>query len=66
MSDIQYRVKAKGANVRTEPDISSNIVTTLLPGVIVHLDPDRTVDERWVPVLFCRGYIRDDMVERIG
>ncbi len=70
MSDTQYRAKANGANLRTDPDLGAAIVTTVRPGFVLHLDPDHATDvdkdgHHWLPVVVVRGWVRDDTVEAI-
>jgi hypothetical protein len=68
MTDTQYRAKTNGANLRTDPSVKAHIVTTVSPGSILHLDPERTADvdkdgRHWLPVLYVSGWVRDDVVE---
>ena len=43
--------------MRDEPSTKARIVTTLDNGVILHVDPDRTQDGEWLPVLLVKdGY----------
>jgi hypothetical protein len=69
-TDTQYRARANGANLRDHPDLSAKIVTTLSPGSVLHLDPERSTDtdkdgRHWLPVVFVRGWVRDDTVEAL-
>ena len=70
MPDTQYRARANGANLRDHPDLTAKIVTTLSPGSVLHLDPERSTDtdkagHRWIPVVMVRGWVRDDTVEEL-
>lgn len=48
--------------MREEPDIASRVVCQLSPGVIVNLDPERTKDDGWLPVVIVRGWLHESVV----
>lgn len=53
------------ANIREEASTASRIVVALERGQIVNIDPDRTQDGDWLPVLFARGWVHSSVVEAI-
>lgn len=58
----QYRTTSR-ANMRDEPSTKARIITTLADGVILHVDPDRTQDGEWLPVVLVRGWVHNSTVE---
>lgn len=62
----QYRVSTdKQANVREEASTKARVLFQLAPGAIVHLDPGRTPDGEWFPVVVVRGWMHKSTVKAV-
>lgn len=61
----QYRITTTKANLRNEPDAKAGIVAVVEAGAIVHVDPDRTPDGEWLPVILVRGWVHKSVVEAL-
>ena len=69
-TDTQYRARANGANLREEPSLKARVLITTAPGTVLHLAPERSTEpdkdgHYWIPVVFVRGWVRNDMVEEL-
>lgn len=63
--DRQFTVTEEQANFRQEPHMDGAILTKLLEGAIVHLDPDRKPVGEWVPVLYFRGWMHKSVLREL-
>lgn len=62
---MQYRITTTKANVRNEANVKADVVAVMSAGAILHVDPDRTPDGDWLPVMIVRGWIHSSVVEAI-
>ncbi len=60
----QYRATSN-ANIRDEPDAKASVAAVVGAGAIVHVDPDRTPDGEWLPVILVRGWVHKSVVEAL-
>ena len=65
MDETQYRVIAARGNMREEPDGSARIRATFAQGTLVQRDPDREIEDHWIPVLLVRGWMHDSVIQPV-